>query len=155
MQLYLTRHGETNYNVLGLANDDPAADVHLTARGIGNVLQLSSELGILATPVALLMIGGESDLSIGSTIGFAGVVIGMGVTVFGLPLWAAILIAFGFAIVIGNINGILLIKTGLPSFIVTLAAMFILRGLTLALTRGITGRTQIDAIMRRLTVRPR
>jgi len=117
-----------------------------TSRGIVNVLQISAELGILATAVALLMIGGEFDLSIGSTIGFAGVVIGMGVTVFHMPLVASIGVAFLFAILIGYVNGILLIKTGLPSFIVTLAAMFILRGLTLAVTRSVTGRTQIPYI---------
>ena len=117
-----------------------------TSRGIVNVLQIAGELGILACAVALLMIGGEFDLSIGSTIGFAGVVIGMGVTVLHLPLWAAILIAFAFAVLIGYVNGILLIKTGLPSFIVTLAAMFILRGITLAVTRSVTGRTQIPYI---------
>jgi simple sugar transport system permease protein len=117
-----------------------------TARGIVNVLQISAELGILATAVALLMIGGEFDLSIGSTIGFAGIVIGMGVTVLHVPLLAAVAIAFAFAVLIGYVNGLLLIKTGLPSFIVTLAALFILRGLTLALTRGITGRTQIPYI---------
>jgi simple sugar transport system permease protein len=117
-----------------------------TSRGIVNVLQIAGELGILACAVALLMIGGEFDLSIGSTIGFAGVVIGMGVAVLHLPLWAAILIAFAFAVLIGYVNGILLIKTGLPSFIVTLGAMFILRGLTLAVTRSVTGRTQIPYI---------
>jgi simple sugar transport system permease protein len=117
-----------------------------TARGIVNVLQISAELGILATPVALLMIGGEFDLSIGSTIGFAGIVIGMGVSVLHVPLLAAVAIAFAFAVLIGYVNGLLLIKTGLPSFIVTLAALFILRGLTLALTRGVTGRTQIPYI---------
>ena len=118
-----------------------------TPRGIINVLQISAELGILATAVALLMIGGEFDLSIGSTIGFAGIVIGVGVTVFHIPLVAAVALAFAFAILIGYVNGLLLIKTGLPSFIVTLAALFILRGLTLALTRSITGRTQIPYIV--------
>jgi simple sugar transport system permease protein len=118
-----------------------------TPRGIVNVLQISAELGILATAVAILMIGGEFDLSIGSTIGFAGIVIGVGVTVLHIPLVAAVALAFAFAILIGYVNGLLLIKTGLPSFIVTLAALFILRGLTLALTRSITGRTQIPYII--------
>ncbi len=117
-----------------------------TSRGIINVLQVSAELGILATPVALLMIGGEFDLSIGSTVGFAGVVVGLGVTEFHLPLSLSVLIAFAFALLIGYVNGLLLIRTKLPSFIVTLAFLFILRGLTLALTRGITGRTQIPYI---------
>jgi simple sugar transport system permease protein len=118
-----------------------------SSRGIINVLQVSAELGILATAVALLMIGGEFDLSIGSTIGFAGVVIGLGVTEFHLPLELSVLIAFVFAILIGYVNGLLLIRTKLPSFIVTLAFLFILRGLTLAVTRGITGRTQIPYIV--------
>ena len=67
------------------------------------------------------MIGGEFDLSIGSIIGFAGVVIGLGVTEFRLPLELAVLVAFAFAILIGYVNGLLVIRTGLPSFIVTLA----------------------------------
>jgi simple sugar transport system permease protein len=118
-----------------------------SSRGIINVLQVSAELGILAAAVALLMIGGEFDLSIGSTIGFAGVVIGLGVTEFHLSIELSVLIAFAFAILIGYVNGQLLIRTKLPSFIVTLAFLFILRGLTLAVTRGITGRTQIPYIV--------
>ena len=117
-----------------------------TPRGLLNVFQVSAELGIIATPVALLMIGGEFDLSIGSIIGFAGIVIGLAVTEYHLSLPVAVLIAFAFAVLIGYINGLLLIRTGLPSFIVTLAALFILRGLTLALTRAVTGRTQIPYI---------
>ncbi len=117
-----------------------------SSRGVINVLQVSAELGILATPVALLMIGGEFDLSIGSTVGFAGVVIGLGVTEFHLSVGISVLIAFAFALLIGYVNGLLLIRTKLPSFIVTLAFLFILRGLTLAVTRGITGRTQIPYI---------
>jgi simple sugar transport system permease protein len=118
-----------------------------SSRGIINVLQVSAELGILAAAVGLLMIGGEFDLSIGSTIGFAGVVIGLGVTEFHLSIELSVLIAFAFAILIGYVNGQLLIRTKLPSFIVTLAFLFILRGLTLAVTRGITGRTQIPYIV--------
>lgn len=117
-----------------------------SALGIANFLQVSAELGILAVAVSLLMIGGEFDLSIGSMIGFASVTIGLGVTEFGMPIWASVLMAFAFAIAIGAANGILVVRTGLPSFIVTLAGLFVLRGLTLAITRTITGRTQIPYI---------
>jgi simple sugar transport system permease protein len=117
-----------------------------TSLGVVNFLQVSAQLGILATAVALLMIGGEFDLSLGSTIGFAGMVIGLGVTELGLPIWLSVIAAFGFALVIGVTNGLLVIRTGLPSFIVTLASLFILRGLTVALTRTITGRTQIPYV---------
>ena len=61
-------------------------------------LTVSAQLGILATAVALLMIGGEFDLSLGSMIGFAGMVIGLGVTEFDLPIGAAILAAFAVAL---------------------------------------------------------
>lgn len=114
--------------------------------GIVNFLQVSSELGILTVAVSTLMIGGEFDLSVGSMIGFAGIVIGLGVTKLGLPIWTAALLAFGVAILVGCANGYLSVRSGLPSFIVTLAAMFILRGLTLAVTRAVTGRTQIPYI---------
>ncbi|MFT3987791.1 ABC transporter permease [Aestuariivirga sp.] len=114
--------------------------------GVANFMQVSAEIGILAIPVALLMIGGEFDLSLGSMIGFASVTIGLCVAQFGLPIWLAVLIAFGFAIIVGAANGILVVRTGLPSFIVTLAGLFVLRGLTLAVTRSITGRTQIPYI---------
>ncbi len=119
--------------------------------GIANFLQVSAELGILAAAVARLMIGGEFDLSLGSMIGFAGMVIGLGVAEFGLPIWLSVALAFAFAILVGVLNGILVIRTGLPSFIVTLASLFILRGLTLATTRAITGRTQIPYITRDTT----
>jgi simple sugar transport system permease protein len=117
-----------------------------TSRGLINVLQISAELGILAVAVALLMIGGEFDLSIGSMVGFAGIIVGLGAAQFHLPIELTVLIAFGFAVLIGYVNGLLVIRTGLPSFIVTLAALFILRGLTIAITRAVTGRTQIPYI---------
>lgn len=114
--------------------------------GISNFLEVSAQLGILATFVALLMIGGEFDLSLGSMIGFSAIIIGIGVVQFGLPIWLTVLIAFGFAVVIGTLNGILVTRTRLPSFIVTLAGYFVLRGLSLTITRLLTGRTQIPYI---------
>ena len=117
-----------------------------TIEGILNILLVSAEIGILAAAAALLMIAGEFDLSIGSMIGFAGVVIGLGTTVYGLPLSVAILIALFGCGAIGLANGWLTVKTGLPSFIVTLASLLILRGLTIAVTRYINGYTQISNI---------
>jgi simple sugar transport system permease protein len=114
--------------------------------GIVNILQVSAEIGILAVAVALLMIAGEFDLSVGSMIGFAGVIIGLGATVYGIPLTYAVLIAFVACGAIGALNGWITVKTGLPSFIVTLASLLILRGLTIAGTREINGYTQISSI---------
>jgi len=110
-------------------------------------LTLSAELGILAAAVALLIIAGEFDLSIGSMIGFAGVVIGILVTILHWPLWASIGTAFLVALLVGYLNGYITVRTRLPSFIVTLASLFILRGLSIGITRAVTGRTQIPYIL--------
>lgn len=117
-----------------------------SALGTVNFLEWSAELGIIAIAAALLMIGGEFDLSVGSMIGFAGICIAIPVAIWGWPVWSSIIFAFGCAAIIGYINGILTIKTKLPSFIVTLAMLYILRGFTIALTRLITGRTQIGGL---------
>ena len=114
--------------------------------GIVNFTQIASFVGILGIPVALLMIAGEFDLSVGSVIGFASMTIAVTSVQFGWPLWLSILLAFVFATAIGFANGIIVVKTRLPSFIVTLAALFAFRGLTIGLTRLITGRTQVSGM---------
>lgn len=111
--------------------------------GVSNFLEVSAILGIIAIAAALLMIGGEFDLSVGSMIGFASVAVAIPLTEWGWPLWLSVVFAFAVACAVGYINAALVNKTGLPSFIITLAMLFILRGLTLALTRLITNRTQI------------
>ncbi|MFO1036384.1 MAG: ABC transporter permease [Geminicoccaceae bacterium] len=117
-----------------------------TPKGILNFLEVSAQLGIVAVAAALLMIGGEFDLSVGSMIGFAGVCIAIPAVQYGWPIWACILFAFAVALVVGWINGTLVVTTGLPSFIVTLGGLFILRGLTIGITRAMTGRTQIPGL---------
>jgi simple sugar transport system permease protein len=100
----------------------------LSWAGTRNYLEVAAQLGILASAVALLMIAGEFDLSVGSMIGVAA--IGLALLAhpsYGdLPLSLALLITLGFALGIGYLNGFLVLRTGLPSFIVTLAMMFIL-----------------------------
>jgi simple sugar transport system permease protein len=114
--------------------------------GLVNIFQVSAETGVLAVAAALLMIAGEFDLSMGSMIGFAGVTIGLCATTFGLSLPVSILIAFTMCVLIGAANGWLTVKTGLPSFIVTLASLLVLRGLAIAVTRMLNGYTQISNI---------
>ena len=117
-----------------------------SARGIVNFLEVSALLGILAAPVALLMIGGEFDLSIGSMVGAASVAIAIPTIEWGWPLGASIALAFVFALGWGLANGFVVVRSGLPSFIVTLASLFILRGLALGVTRLVTGRTQVGGL---------
>jgi simple sugar transport system permease protein len=117
-----------------------------SVEGIVNILSVSAEIGIIASATTLLMIGGEFDLSLGSMIGFGGIIIGLGVTQFGLPLWGSTLVALVVCAGIGALNGYLTVKTRLPSFIVTLASMLVLRGMAIAVTRYVAGYTQISKI---------
>ncbi|WP_246529192.1 ABC transporter permease [Microvirga zambiensis] len=110
-----------------------------TLAGIMNILSPASQLGILAIAAALLMIGGEFDLSIGSMVAFTGLVFGGFITLSGWPLLVAIAATFVVAAVLGGINGQMVIRTRLPSFIVTLAFLFILRGLSLVGLKWATG----------------
>ena len=68
------------------------------------------------------MIAGEFDLSIGSMIGFAGLAIAIPSVIWGWPVWASILFAFAVAVLVGYLNGAIVVQTGLPSFIVTLGS---------------------------------
>ena len=117
-----------------------------TLDGTASYLAVAADLGILAVAVCLLMIAGEFDLSIGSIIGASGMVIAMLNVEYGWPLWAAILMAIAFSLVAGFLNGLVVVWTKLPSFIVTLASLFIFRGLTIGVTRLVTGRTQVGGI---------
>lgn len=110
-----------------------------TAAGIMNFMAPASQLGILAVAAALLMIGGEFDLSIGSMIAFAGLIFAAALVVWQMPLGVAIIVTLLFAAFVGVVNAQIVIRTGLPSFIVTLAFLFILRGLSLVGLKWATG----------------
>ena len=114
--------------------------------GVLNWAKVSAQLGIIAIGAALLMIAGEFDLSIGSMIGFAGMMIAIPTIYFGWPVWAATLFAFAGAMALGALNGYLVIRTKLPSFIVSLAFLFILRGLTIALSILFANRTIVGGV---------
>ncbi|RKP52204.1 ABC transporter permease [Trinickia fusca] len=114
--------------------------------GIMNWSQVAAYLGIIAVGACLLMIAGEFDLSIGSMIGFAGMMVALPTMYFHWPIELAIVFAFAGSMLLGALNGYLVMRTRLPSFIVTLAFMFILRGLTLALSVIFANRTIISGV---------
>ena len=115
-----------------------AGSVFYSSEGIGNWLTPAAELGILAVPVALLMIAGEFDLSIGSMITATGMIVAIAVNKYGLPIGWRSSSPSRSRWPIGFFNGMLVVKTGLPSFIVTLAMLFLLAGLTIGFTRILT-----------------
>jgi simple sugar transport system permease protein len=121
-------------------------DGFLTKQGAINYLEVAAQVGILAVAVTLLMIAGEFDLSVGSMIGAAGVLLALPVTELGWPLWLALIFTFAAAAGIGLINGMIVVRTGVPAFIVTLAALFILRGVTIGVTGLVTDSTQVVGV---------
>ncbi|WP_033069089.1 ABC transporter permease [Thalassospira australica] len=110
-----------------------------TLSGFMNFMSPAAQLGILAIGAAMLMIGGEFDLSIGSMVAFAGMIFGAFTVNLGLPLIVAIPMTLVAAACMGAVNGQIVIRTGLPSFIVTLAFLFILRGISLVGLKWLTG----------------
>ncbi|MFI5060427.1 MAG: ABC transporter permease [Actinomycetales bacterium] len=118
----------------------------MTLPGAGVWLESASTFGIMAVAVALLMIGGEFDLSAGVMTGFTALIVGVLTSHYGLNIWIAAVIALAAALAIGAINGFLVMRTGLPSFIVTLGTFFVLAGIDLAVTKLITGQVAIQGM---------
>jgi simple sugar transport system permease protein len=114
--------------------------------GVMNWSQVAAYLGILAVGACLLMVAGEFDLSIGSMIGFSGMMVAIPTMYFHWPIALSILFAFVGSVALGALNGYLVMRTRLPSFIVTLAFLFILRGLTLALSVMFADRTIVSGV---------
>jgi simple sugar transport system permease protein len=122
------------------------ADQFATLRGAARWTDVASTLGIMSVAVALLMIGGEFDLSAGVMTGSAGLLMGILSTEVGMSIWPAIALTFVFAACVGFINGYMVVRTGLPSFIITLATFFILRGVNLGGTKAITDTVRVGGL---------
>lgn len=118
----------------------------VSVNGTAGWLNLAAELGIVAIPVGLLMIAGEFDLSIGSTVGAASMVVAIGTNHYGLPVWPMILLALVVGTAIGFANGLVVSKTKLPSFIVTLATNFIVIGATMGFSRLVANVTSSSIV---------
>ncbi len=123
-----------------------APDIWLTIIGGSRILDEATTLGIMATAVALLMIGGEFDLSAGVMTGTTGLLAGILAVRGGWNIWLAMLAALVFAAGVGFFNGWMVTRTHLPSFIVTLATFFILRGANVGVTKLVTDRIVVEGI---------
>jgi simple sugar transport system permease protein len=111
----------------------------LQPTSFATVLYGSSTIGIMAVGVSLLMIGGEFDLSTGVAVISSALTASMFSWYFSTNVWVGVVLALLVSLAIGFINGWILMKTKLPSFIVTLATFLMLTGLNLGLTRMIGG----------------
>ncbi|QYN16679.1 ABC transporter permease [Amycolatopsis sp. DSM 110486] len=117
-----------------------------SASGAATWLDDAATLGIMAVAVSLLMIGGEFDLSAGVMTASTSLVTAILATEAGWNVWLALLASLVFALVVGAFNGWLVMKTGLPSFIVTLGTFLALQGLNLGVTRLVTGTVQVSGM---------
>ncbi|MBF6128295.1 ABC transporter permease [Nocardia brasiliensis] len=121
-------------------------DRFLSPLGVATWLDDSSTLGIMAVAVALLMIGGEFDLSTGVMTASTALVTALLAVHAGWNVWFALLASLVLALLVGAFNGWLVMRTGLPSFIVTLGTFLALQGLNLGVTRLVTGTVQVSGI---------
>jgi simple sugar transport system permease protein len=110
---------------------------------VGMWVSRAAALGIVAIPVGLLMIAGELDISVGATITSGALITALVSGYYEMPIVLGMLAALGFGVVVGLLNGFLVVRTGVPSFIVTLSTLFAVSGLLLGATVVLTGTTSI------------
>lgn len=113
-----------------------SSDVFLTTGNIMNVLRQTSMIAILAAGAFFVMVGGGIDISIGSTVGLAGIAFAGGIVNWGMhPI-----IAFIFALIVGglagSVNGLMVSRAGIPPFIATLGMMSVARGVVYVVTNA-------------------
>lgn len=111
--------------------------------GTAGWLNIAAELGIIAVPVGLLMISGEFDLSTGSMVGAASIIVAVGTSTYHLPVVVSVAVALLVAVGVGTFNATLVERSKLPSLIVTLASNMFLMGTALGLSRLLVGTSMI------------
>ncbi len=111
-------------------------DLFLTQDNGINVASLAAQYGIVAVGVTMLMIAGHFDLSVGTIVGLTGWAMYYFGNLLGLPPIVTILCTLAFGTLLGAVNGVIQVRTGLPSFIITLATSLVYRGILTMSTSG-------------------
>ncbi|MFB7760728.1 ABC transporter permease [Streptomyces xiamenensis] len=115
------------------------ADSFLKLGSLSTIVYASSTIGIMAVPVALLMIGGEFDLSTGVLVTSSALVSSMVSYQLTANVWVGVGVSLLVTLAVGLFNGLMLVRTKLPSFIITLGTFLMLTGINLGLTKVISG----------------
>jgi ribose transport system permease protein len=110
----------------------------LTVRTLSTLANRIPALAVVAAGMTLVLIIGGIDLSVGSVLGLSGAVLGVAMVNWGWPLWAAAALCMGVGLVAGTLNGLVSVRLGIPSFIVTLGMLEIARGLAYLTTNSQT-----------------
>ncbi|MEU6296148.1 ABC transporter permease [Streptomyces erythrochromogenes] len=122
------------------------APTFLQASSLSTILYSASTIGIMAVPVAMLMIGGEFDLSAGVMVTTSALVSSMFSYQMTANVWVGVLVSLLVTLAIGFFNGFMLTRTKLPSFIITLGTFLMLTGLNLGFTKLISGTVSTKSI---------
>jgi simple sugar transport system permease protein len=130
----------------------PSSDVRgenlfLARENLTGMLNITAELGIVAMGVTLLMISGHFDLSVGSVLGFSSVIAPYLMLNYDANPLVAILVSIGAAVSIGFLNGLLVVVTRIPSFIVTLGTLLIWRSVLLRISGGFPVEVDKDELL--------
>lgn len=121
------------------------SETFLTQHNIFNIFRQNASNLFLATGMTMVILLGGIDLSVGSVIALSGCVAAGGVVNFGISEPIAILLGIGVGAIVGTFNGLVICKTSIPPFIVTLASMNITKGIALVYTQGAPIRCMTDA----------
>ncbi|MDI9899574.1 ABC transporter permease [Rhodococcus sp. IEGM 1409] len=117
-----------------------------TPEALATVLYSSSTIGIMACAVALLMIGGEFDLSAGVAVTTSSLAASMIAYNLHLNLWVGAILALVVSLAVGFLNGYLVMKTKIPSFLITLSSFLMLTGINLAVTKLVSGQVATPSV---------
>ncbi|WP_019203994.1 ABC transporter permease [Tsukamurella sp. 1534] len=117
-----------------------------TPEAFATVLYASSTIGIMSCGVAVLMIGGEFDLSTGVAVTFASLSASMLAYNLHLNTWVGSLLALGLSLAVGVFNGYMVMRTRIPSFLITLSTFLMITGINLAVTKLVTGQVATPSI---------
>jgi simple sugar transport system permease protein len=113
----------------------------ISVGNISNLMAFTPELGMIALAMTLLMTSGEFDLSVGSVFGFTAVVMWTVANETSLGIEIGFVIAMSIGAIIGLVNGWFVTRLRVPSFLVTLGMLLVVRGMALYLTSGFPQRT--------------
>lgn len=106
-----------------------ANPIFLSGQNVAAMARAMSYSGIIAVGMALCLISGVIDLSVGSTAAFASVMFGRALVFWNLNIWIALLVAIAMALLVGAVNAYVILKLKVTPFIATISMMFIVRGL--------------------------
>lgn len=109
-----------------------------TASNLAIVARIIALNSIIAMGMTLVILLGGIDLSVGSVVALASVVVGFVLVKLQMPIWISVLAGLAVGAIVGMLNGVLIIRTGVAPFIITLGMMGLARGFALVITKGST-----------------